>query len=103
MLLTNASPRKAEFARQAISARSAYVGDLASRRSLYEQKSPPQRPDMAQSFRNRVALSGHIGPKVKTFFSGGAKKMFGGAEAHRGGTKNVAKSVTSKICAKALQ
>jgi len=26
MLLTNASPREAEFARQAISARSAYVG-----------------------------------------------------------------------------
>jgi hypothetical protein len=54
MLLTNASPREAEFARQAISARFSTRGREASARSLYEQKSPPRRPLLAQSFRKQV-------------------------------------------------
>ncbi|MBJ7543088.1 hypothetical protein [Rhodomicrobium udaipurense] len=74
MLLTNASPRYAEFARQAYFCTfSIREAGLASERSLYEQKSPPRRPDMAQSFRNRAALSGHIAPKVKTFFRVGGE------------------------------
>jgi hypothetical protein len=39
---------------------------------------------LAQSFRNRGALSGHIGPDVKPFFLYMSKKMMGRAEVHRG-------------------
>lgn len=84
MLLTNASPREAEFARQAISARSAYVGVKPQDAAFMSRSHLPSALLLAQSFRNRGALSGHIGLEVKTFFSGGAKKMLGRAEAHRG-------------------
>ena len=50
---------------------------MALARSLYEQKSPPQRPSMAQSFRNRGALSGYIACEVKSFFRCKCKKLKG--------------------------
>jgi hypothetical protein len=52
MLLTNASPREAEFAKQAYFCRFSLRRDVASSRSLYEQKSPPG----ALVWRNRFAI-----------------------------------------------
>jgi len=75
MLLTNASPREAEFARQAISARSAYVGAKPQDAAFMSRSHLPSALLLAQSFRNRGVLSGHIGLEVKPFFSWGAKKF----------------------------
>jgi hypothetical protein len=78
MLLTNASPpergcQTGYFCTFGIRADALRPFELA--RSLYEQKSPPQRPSMAQSFRNAAALSGYIARQVKRFFRTGWKKL----------------------------
>ncbi len=93
MLLTIDSPREAElpvrlflhFRHTGIKLR-----PYGKPRSLYEQKSPPQRPSMAQSFRNRGALSGYIAPEVKSFFVLRRKKLRGPARALRAGSGTLA-------------
>jgi hypothetical protein len=78
MLLTNASPPQRSCQTGYFCTFGVTVeASLLLSRSLYEQKSPPQRPSMAQSFRNRGALSGYIAPEVKRFFARTRKKSGG--------------------------
>jgi len=88
MLLTNASPRYAEFARQVFLHVSAYGRHSPQSAAFMSRSHLPGALMWRNRFRNRAALSGYIGPQVKTFFAPGAKNRRGRASARRKIEKN---------------